>query len=844
MKKRILSAVTVLCMLFTMASGTGIVYAEYSPVFEENFEAYTTAAEFKAAGFDLNESGNMSFPEISPDNKALYIYKAASSGGNTVINAKWDTFTEGFVVVSTSFNKPSASSVRLQQIWNSAKNMRPCLLSLDSSGNIVLKCGERDMPVSKIKYNRWYQLSTVLDMSNKKVYVFLDGQLLNPDGNSFYQAAADVGRLEIQTNDNQAGVLYVDNMYADSFDSFEDARLAIIARNIYNDSSEGEYDEVKKASFKADANALIETLSAGADASATAQLSSLIDNLLPEIKNHVFNESFNQYSVGSAPSSGYVASSNNKVVSEDVNGTITNVLELTNGGSRARLLKGGINISDTAEVNFKFMQKTKSEITRLAGAYNGDGKLCAFEIYSNGTNVAIKHDLANSVPPITIISNYEANRWYDISVKLNYEAHKVSAYVDGVKKAELDFIDNFKENKVIEGNNTYTYNNAPVARVFDTLTDKKGTYYIDDLSVYSLNPVPAVVVSKTYFSDAEGNPCEKIVSGGSVDKVKVTKNDAGEAILYTAVYENDVLVDVNFENLTGYDVGSEIEIDVNIDIDSAKDTVVKQFLWNELTPLTINTLRTSDAEGSKIILLGDSTVAEYDKAQYYPQAGWGEMLKNYLDGNVQVLNFAKPGYSLKQAVNSNLFNEALAASDPGDFMLIQYAHNDSKVETDVYADAVTEYRAYLSLFAQRARAKGVTPVFVTSPVRRVNNYVGGNAILCSYADAMKSVANALSVPVIDLNSASKELVACLESEELDSSKNIYLYLAANDPKYFGEGSIYTSSQYNVASAIADNTHFCEYGADVMAGLVADGLKTIGFELSDKVDSVTHVPVMP
>lgn len=843
-RKSVISITMVLCMLFTLLSGIGVVYAEYVPSFEENFEAYSSAAEFKAAGYDLAETGNMSFPEIAPGNKALYIYKTASSNSNTVVNAKWDALSEGYVVVTTSFNKPSASSVRLQQIWNSAKNMRPCMIGLDSSGNMTIKCGDRDgMALAKISYNRWYQLATVMDMTNKKIYVYLDGQLLNPNGNTFYQNATDVGRLEIQTNDNQAGVLYVDNLYAESFSSLEDARLAVVARNIIYDSSYGEYADGVKAEFAVDAKAQIELLAAGSNEAATNELSGLIDNMLPEIRDAVFTENFEAYTEGASPSAGYVASSCNKVVTETVGEASTKVLELTNSGSRARLLKGGLGINGYAEVNYSFMQKTKSEISRLAGAYSGDGKLCAFEMYSNGSSVYIKKTLSNSVPPVSVINNYEVNRWYDISVKLDYSKHTATVFVDGERKATVDFIDNFIENTVVEGNNTYTYSNAPVARAFDTLTNTKGTYYIDNVSINAYIPLPDFSVAKSVFSDAEGNPCEKLTAGGSLDSVFVTKNNDASATLYTAVYEGEELVAVNFEDLSGYGEGT-FEVPVNLEIGTDSGTVVKQFVWNDMAPVTVNTIRTADAQGAKVILLGDSTVASYDKAQYYPQAGWGEMLANYLEGDVSVENYAKPGYSLKATYSEKLLHDALAGAKPGDFMLIQFAHNDSKAESDVYSDAVSEYRAYLSAFVQMARAKGVIPVFVTSPVRRVNAYVGGNAILCSYAEAMKSVARGLYVPVIDLNSASEELVACLESEEVDSSKNLYLHLGANDSRYFGEGSQYTTSTYNNGSGVADNTHFCEYGADVMAGLVADGLKTIGFELSERVDAVTHIPVMP
>lgn len=839
-KKNLLSLIVVLCIVAAFVLCTGTALAAYAPSVNEGFEAYSSSADFKAAGYDLSESGNMSFPEITPGDKALFLNKTASSSSNTVVNLKWDGLTDGYVVVSSSFCQPSSSSVRVQQIWNGEKKLRPALLSITSGGALFLKCGAGDIQLTKIVYGKWYQLSTVLDMSNSKVYVYLDGQLLNSDGYAFYQAATDVGRLEMQTNDSQAGSLYIDNIYVDNFSSMDDAYLAIKAKNIAEDSLPDQYSKSFINNFKTEADSYLERISAGTDNEASDSLRALVDSAIAQINDVLFKEDFESYTAGSSPSSGYVASANNKIVNE----SDTNIIELTNAGSRTRLLKGGININSYADISFRFMQKTKSQISRLAGAYNGDGKLSAFEIYSNGANVAIKTTIDNSTSPITIIPDYEAEKWYDISVKINYGKQEVTAYVDGEKKATLPFINNFIQNTVVEGNNTYTYDNAPVARVFDTLNDNKGTYYLDDIVVKTYLPTPDYSVAKTVFSDSEGAECKRLVPGGSVDSVYITKNASGNATLYTAVYENDELASISFSDISSYSAGTTFEVPVELEIGTVSNTVVKQFVWDELKPVTVNTLRTGNAKGSKVILLGDSTVASYDKAKYYPQAGWGEMLSNYMDTEVEIINFAVPGNTLKATVTNGILDNALSQTEPGDFVLIQYAHNDSKTELDVYADAVREYRAYLNYFAQSVRAKGAIPVFVTSPVRRVNATFGRNSVLCSYADAMKSVARQIGADVIDLNTASNELIECLETEEANSSKNIYLFLEANDSRYFGEGSEYTGSDYNKSSTTQDNTHFCEYGADVIAGIVADGLKAIGFELSERIDAVTHIPVMP
>lgn len=88
---------------------------------------------------------------------------------------------------------------------------------------------------------------------------------------------------------------------------------------------------------------------------------------------------------------------------------------------------------------------------------------------------------------------------------------------------------------------------------------------------------------------------------------------------------------------------------------------------------------------------------------------------------------------------------------------------------------------------------------------------------------------------------SSELVSCLDSEEADSSKKLFLFVDANDSRYFGDGSAYTSSVYNKDGKTEDNTHFCAYGADVLAGIVAEGIENCGYEIASRVDEVKHIP---
>lgn len=346
--------------------------------------------------------------------------------------------------------------------------------------------------------------------------------------------------------------------------------------------------------------------------------------------------------------------------------------------------------------------------------------------------------------------------------------------------------------------------------MFDSFNNNRGEYYIGNIVVTSDNlESPDCYISGILFRDAEGNEYSKPVVGGTFEKAYAVKNNSdGKTVVYNAVYSGGSLIGVTSRDISGEPEGQNIEMDVNIRLPESDDILVKQFIWDGTTsPKASNTVRSAGADGTTVYIVGDSTVATYDYATYYPQTGWGQMLENYLNG-ATVKNFAIPGSSLKQMYKQGVFDNVIAQGRPGDFLLIQFGHNDSKFTYAEYSDIFAGYRAYLKYYAERARAKGMIPIFVTSPVRRRNNIFGGESSLVSYAAAVKSVGRALNIPVIDLFTKSSELVSCLDSEEADSSKKLFLFVDANDSRYFGDGSAYTSSVYNKDGKTEDNTHFC------------------------------------
>lgn len=196
-----------------------------------------------------------------------------------------------------------------------------------------------------------------------------------------------------------------------------------------------------------------------------------------------------------------------------------------------------------------------------------------------------------------------------------------------------------------------------------------------------------------------------------------------------------------------------------------------------------------------VFLAGDSTVTDQP---YEPAASWGQMLPAMLDNGVAVANYAKSGATLKSFLTDLRLDKLLSQAQPGDWLLIQFGHNDQKKQwPQTYADPAFTYPAYLKAYIAEARARGMVPVLVTSPERRMFRPDGTlKRTLADYVEAMKRVAAEEHVPLIDLNAASRRIYEALGPSRAP--------LAFNDGGH-------------------DQTHNDNYGAWMLARVIAAGI---------------------
>ncbi len=201
-----------------------------------------------------------------------------------------------------------------------------------------------------------------------------------------------------------------------------------------------------------------------------------------------------------------------------------------------------------------------------------------------------------------------------------------------------------------------------------------------------------------------------------------------------------------------------------------------------------------------IYYIGDSTVAR-NTIHTYPQTGMSQGLARYVARGVRIDSHAKNGRSTKSFLDEGRFGPVGEAMQPGDYLLIQFGHNDEKSDAARHTDPETGYKANLRLFVEAAREAGAYPVLLTPIARRLfdqeGHFLPGSH--GAYPEAMRELGRELEVPVIDLTSQTEEFLAELGDE---ASKPLFVW-----PK--------------------DNTHLKPEGAVRMAGFVARGLEALG-----------------
>ncbi|WP_372882523.1 GDSL-type esterase/lipase family protein, partial [Psychromonas sp.] len=200
----------------------------------------------------------------------------------------------------------------------------------------------------------------------------------------------------------------------------------------------------------------------------------------------------------------------------------------------------------------------------------------------------------------------------------------------------------------------------------------------------------------------------------------------------------------------------------------------------------------SDTATAKVYLVGDSTVDS--------DSGWGDSLIDYLSSGSVVVNEAAGGRSSKSFYEEGLFDIVRANLEEGDYVLIQFGHNDSKSDSKLYTtpgsspDYEGTYRDYLELYVDETRTTGGIPIIVTSVNRMdFDSEYSLNMTLGEYPAAARKAALDFGAVMLDLEKESAEIFNSLGEEE-----TLSLYSDGSSKTHFP-----SDKSFRVAKMVAD-----------------------------------------
>jgi pectinesterase len=243
-----------------------------------------------------------------------------------------------------------------------------------------------------------------------------------------------------------------------------------------------------------------------------------------------------------------------------------------------------------------------------------------------------------------------------------------------------------------------------------------------------------------------------------------------------------------------------------------------------------------------VFMIGDSTMANKDTTGGKQERGWGMMLQQYFKSGVVVDNHAVNGRSSKSFIDEGRWDVVLSKMKPGDYVIIQFGHNDEKPAADRHTDPGTTFDANLRRFVLESRARGGIPILCNAVVRRnfyrqVDSSVDDESLRnTTYEDekvnsdtlidthgayllSPRNVARELGVPFIDANRVTHDLE---QGMGIEGSRRLHMWFRPGEHPSVPKGR-------------KDNTHYNVYGATVVAGLLAEEISHQVPALKKKMD---------
>ena len=222
-----------------------------------------------------------------------------------------------------------------------------------------------------------------------------------------------------------------------------------------------------------------------------------------------------------------------------------------------------------------------------------------------------------------------------------------------------------------------------------------------------------------------------------------------------------------------------------------------------------------------IFLIGDSTMADRSTASGSPERGWGQMLPCFLNGLIRVENHAACGRSSLSFIREGRWQAVLDRLQAGDYVIIQFGHNDEKTDTALHTVPGGSFDENLRRFVRETREKGAYPVLMNSIVRRnypptpetPHQYIyekEGNTLVDTHGEYLLSprrIAHEMDVPFVDMAKLTHDQVAEMGPE---LSKKLFMWIPPGQYPSLPQGKV-------------DNTHLNIWGSKVFAAIAAKAL---------------------
>jgi pectinesterase len=234
-----------------------------------------------------------------------------------------------------------------------------------------------------------------------------------------------------------------------------------------------------------------------------------------------------------------------------------------------------------------------------------------------------------------------------------------------------------------------------------------------------------------------------------------------------------------------------------------------------------------------IFIIGDSTAAKKDLSTSSPERGWGMALQCFFDDTfIRVDNHAVNGRSSKSFIDEGRWQKVLDKIQPGDYVIIQFGHNDEKPKPDRHTDPGSTFDYNLAKFVRETREKGGIPVLMNAVVRRnfakkaVKNdddealrnttfkdapqQMEGDSLIDThglYRVAPRDVAVRMNCHFVDANKITHDLE---QSLGVEGSKKLHMWYKPGEHPALPAGR-------------QDNTHYNIYGAHEVAQRLANAL---------------------